>query len=173
MGLIPKETSVATWYRVLPRLRLGLFTITSSPRKFAEGVVLQCHSASHLTCFVSFHRVHPSYATTQSYGHLQFIQSGKSHSFIHSCNYTFIHQYFHTLMYTQHINNINPYMVASVTRILFRPYLFESVFTYHCIKAASPKQWTAWVYLFKLFRAVSPKQWTVRVYFYLIQSGQS
>ena len=29
-------------------------------------------------------------------------------------------------------------------------------------QAVSPKQWTAWVYLFNLFRAVSPKQWTVR-----------
>jgi len=40
-------------------------------------------------------------------------------------------------------------------------------------QAVSPKQWTAWVYLFKLFRAVSPKQWTVRVYFCHVPSGQS
>ena len=53
--------------------------------------VLQCHSVSHLTCFVSFRRVHRSYAIIQSYSHLQFIQSYKSHSFIDSYNYTFIH----------------------------------------------------------------------------------
>jgi len=41
--------------------------------------VLQCHSASHFTCFVSFHRVHPSCATIQSYSHLRFIPSYKSH----------------------------------------------------------------------------------------------
>ena len=41
--------------------------------------VLQCHSASYLTYFVSFHRVHPSCATIQSYSHLRFIQSYKSH----------------------------------------------------------------------------------------------
>ena len=176
MGFIPKGTSVATWYRVLPHLQLGLFTITSSPRKFAEGVVLQCHSASHLTCFVSFHRVHPSYATTQSYSHLQFIQSYKSHSFIHSYNYTFIHQYFHTLMHTQHINNIDPYMVASVTRILFRPYLFKSVFTYHHVMRQVPTNEQLVIIIFiksvipsvswskdvtnHSFQAVSPKQWT-------------
>ena len=133
-----------------------LSTMRPSPRKFAECVVLQCHSVSHLTCFVSFHRVHPSYATTQLYSHLQFIQSSKSHSFIHSYNYTFIHQYFHTLMHTQHINNINPYMVASVARILFRPYLFKSVFTYHCIKAPSPNNRTTCIYLLLLSYAKWP-----------------
>jgi len=78
--------------------------------------VLRCHSASHLTCFVSFRRVHLSYAIIQSYNHLQFIQSNKSHSSMHSSNYTFIHEYFHTVMHTQHIHNINSYMVASVTQ---------------------------------------------------------
>ena len=46
-------------------------------------------------------------------------------------------------MHTQHINNINPYMVASVTRILFRSYLFKSVFAYHCVKTASSNKQTA------------------------------
>jgi len=46
-------------------------------------------------------------------------------------------------MHTQHINNNNPYMVASVTRILFRPYLVKSVFTHHCIKAPVSNKRTA------------------------------
>ena len=41
-------------------------------------------------------------------------------------------------MHTQHINNINPYMVASVTRILFRLCLFSSVFTYHHVVLQVP-----------------------------------
>ena len=46
-------------------------------------------------------------------------------------------------MHIQHINNINPCMVASVTRILFRPYLFKSVFAYHCVKAPGSNKRTA------------------------------
>jgi len=46
-------------------------------------------------------------------------------------------------MHTQHINSINLYMVASITRILFRPYLFKSVFAYHYVKAASSNKRTA------------------------------
>ena len=97
-------------------------TMRPSPRKCAEGVVLQCHSASHLTCFVSFHRVYPSYAIVySSYSHTNHI-----HSYI----LTIKNSYINTFTHTQHINNINPYMVASVTRILFRSYLFKSVFAY-------------------------------------------
>jgi len=59
--------------------------------------VLRCQSASHLTCFVSFHRVRMSYAITQSYSHLQFIQSNKSHSSIQL--------YIHTLI----LSRINAY----------------------------------------------------------------
>jgi len=103
MGFISKEASVATWYRVLPRLQLGLFTITSSPRKFAEGVVLQCHSASHLTCFVSFHRVHPSYATTQSYNS-STVHTVRQITFVH----TFMQLYIHTLLLS-HINAYTTY----------------------------------------------------------------
>ena len=46
-------------------------------------------------------------------------------------------------MHTQHINDINPDVVASVTRILFRPYLFKSVFAYHYVKAAGSNKRTA------------------------------
>jgi len=37
-------------------------------------------------------------------------------------------------MHTQHIHNINSYMVASVTQSLVRPYPISSVFIYHCVK---------------------------------------
>jgi len=80
--------------------------------------VLRCQSASHLTCFVSFHQVHLSYAIIRSYTRLQFIQSNKSRSFIHSYNYTFIHEYFHTLMHTQRKHNINSHMIALVIQNL-------------------------------------------------------
>jgi len=139
-GLYPQETSVATLYRVLPCQRLDLFTIISSPRKICRVFVLRCHSASHLTCFVSFHQVHLSYAIIQSYNHLQFIQSNKSPSFIHSYNYTFIHEYFHTLMHTQHIHNINSYMVAPVTQSLAWPYPISPVFTYYCVSPQVSKK---------------------------------
>ena len=89
-GLYPQETSVATLYQVLPRQRLDLFTIILSPRKICRVFVLRCHSASHLTCFVSFHRVHLSYVIIQSYNHPQFIQSNKSHSFIQLYIHTWI-----------------------------------------------------------------------------------
>jgi len=59
--------------------------------------VLRYHSASHLTCFVSFHRVHLSYAIIQSYRPLQSTQSYKSHSFIQL--------YIHTLI----LSRINAY----------------------------------------------------------------
>jgi len=48
-------------------------------------------------------------------------------------------------MHTQHIHNINSYMVASVTQVLFGRILsFQSS---NCLKWVSPKQWTARVYL--------------------------
>jgi len=61
--------------------------------------VLRCQSTSHLTCFVSFHRVHPSYAIIQSCSPLQFIQSYKSHSFIHSHHYTLTLSYINAYIY--------------------------------------------------------------------------
>ena len=46
----------------------------------------------------------------------------------------------------------------------------SSSFTFVIFQAVSPKQWTAWVYLFNLFRAVSPKQWTVWAYLHFPKS---
>ena len=65
--------------------------------------VLRCHSASHLTCFVSFHRVHLSYVIIQSYNHLRFIQSNKSHSFIQLRIHTWI--FSHINAYTTYTQN--------------------------------------------------------------------
>ena len=48
-------------------------------------------------------------------------------------NYTLIHEYFHTVMHTQHIHNINSYMVASVIQRFVLPYPISSVFTYLCV----------------------------------------
>ena len=83
MGFVPKR------HQLLPST--GFYPVCSpiySQKHHLQGslpmFVLQCRSTSHLTYFVSFHRVHPSYATIQSYSHLQFIQSYKSHSFIHT-----------------------------------------------------------------------------------------
>jgi len=101
-------------------------------KKVCRVFVLRCHSASHLTCFVSFHRVSLvicNYTVVQSSTVCTVIRT----SHIHSYNYTFIHEYFHTLMHTQHIHNINSYMVASVTQRFVWPYPISSVFTYHCV----------------------------------------
>ena len=90
MGFVPKR------HQLLPST--GFYPVCSpiySQKHHLQGslpmFVLQCRSTSHLTYFVSFHRVHPSYATIQSSSHLQFVQSYKSHSFMHSYNYTFVH----------------------------------------------------------------------------------
>ena len=78
--------------------------------------VLQCQSTSHLTYLVSFHRVSP---IIYNYRMNTVIQI----TFIH----TSIHSYFHTLMHTQHIHDINSYMVASVPKVLFgRTLSFQS-----------------------------------------------
>jgi len=72
-------------------------------------------------------------------------------------------------MHTQHINNVNPYMVASVTRI-------SSVLTYPRVMPPGSHKRTACNHHFhqkchpqcvwsrdvtnQLFQVVSPKQWT-------------
>jgi len=90
VGFIPKRHQLLPYTRFYPPQRLDLFTIISSPKKICRVFVLRCHPASHLTCFVSFHRVHLSYAIIQSYNHLQFIQSNKSQSFIQLYVHTWI-----------------------------------------------------------------------------------
>ena len=90
--------------------------------------VLRCHSASHLTCFVSFHRVHLSYAIIQLYSHTNHI-----HSYIHTIIHSYINTFTHIYAYTTYT-----YMVASVTQSLVWSYPFVSVFK--SFQAASPKK---------------------------------
>jgi len=132
--------------------------------------VLWCHSASHLTCFISFHRVHLSYAIMQSYSHT-VIQV----TFIH----TFIQLYIHTSIlshvHTQHIHNINSYKFALVVQNIVSIVSFQFGFYLSLCQAASFNKWTSYIYLFILFQAASPKQQTAWVYlpFYLVSSRQS
>jgi len=94
--LYPQETSVATLYRVLPRQRLDLFTIISSPRKFAE--CLYCNVSPPpilhvLSRFIEFTRHMQSYSRTIIYS-----------LYIH----TLIQLYIHTLILS-HINAYSSY----------------------------------------------------------------
>ena len=93
-------------------------------------LVLQCHSASfYLFCLVSSSSPILCNSTVVSTIRT-VIQTTFIHTIIHSYINTFTHQCIH-----KHINNINQYMVASVTRIL---YLFSSVFTYHRVMPQVP-----------------------------------
>ena len=88
-GLYPQETSVTTLYQVLPRQRLDLFTIISSPRKFAECLYCDVTPPPILPVLSRFIEFHLSYAIIQSYSHLRFVQSYEQVTFIH----TIIHSY--------------------------------------------------------------------------------
>jgi len=98
--------------------------------EFCWVFVLWCQPASHLTCPVSFHRVHLSYTILRSYKlYISTVIQSYSRT---SC--TFIRSYIHTLMYpyigtlttyTQH----HSYMIALVTQSLVWPYFFSSVVT--------------------------------------------
>jgi len=92
--------------------------------------VLRCQSASRLTCQVSSHRVHLSHTF---YAVLQV-------TFIHPCIHTSILSCIHLFMHTQCIciHNINSHKVASVAQSLVRPYLSDSVLTYHYVKRQVP-----------------------------------
>ena len=87
--------------------------------------VLRCQSASRLTCRVMSHRVHRSYTVRT------VIQITFRHLYIHTLILSHIH--------TQHIHNINSYMVASVTQCL----VISFRFSLQLFQAASPKQRTA------------------------------
>jgi hypothetical protein len=52
-------------------------------------------------------------------------------TFTYSYTHTFIHSYIHA--YTTYTQSYS-YMIASVTQSHVRPYLFSSVFIYHCVK---------------------------------------
>jgi len=85
----------------LPRQWLDLFTITSSPRKFAE--CLYCDVTPPPILPVLSHFI--EFTCHMQLCSRTVIQSYKSHSFIHSYNYTSIHQYFH--MYIHNIYTIS------------------------------------------------------------------
>ena len=115
MGFIPKRHQLLPYTRFYPPQRLDLFTIISSPRKFVECWycdVIPPPIVHVLSRFIEFTCYMQLYSRTIIYN----LYSQTSH--IHSYNYTFMHEYFHTLMHTQHIHNINSYMVASVTQSL-------------------------------------------------------
>ena len=95
-GLCPQKTSVVTQYRVLPRLQSNLFTITSSPRKFAE--CLYCNVTPPpilpvLSRFIEFIRHVQLYSRTVIYG--SYSHTNHINSYIH----TIIHSYINTLIH--------------------------------------------------------------------------
>jgi len=121
-GLYPQETSVTTLHRVLPRQRLDLFTIISSPRKFAECLYYDVSPPPILPVlsrFIEFACHMQLHSRTIIYS----LYSQTSH--IHSYNYTFMHEYFHTLMHTQHKHNINSHMIALVIHNLVSVVSFQ------------------------------------------------
>jgi len=151
MGCIPKRHQLLPCTGFTPSAARFVHNNIIS-KEGCRVFMLRCQSTSHLTCFVSFHRVHPSYAIIQSYSHLQFIQSHKSHSFIHSCNYTLI---------LSHINAYTTYkqyqfIHGCISHPLVWSYPFVSVFKLSL--EVCPKQWTTWFYFFILFQATSPNR---------------
>ena len=119
---------VATMCRALPRQRLDLFTIRSSPRKFVECWycdVGPLPSLSVLSRLIEFT------CHIQLYSHKKLY----IHPYeLHSHNHTLILSRIHTFKHTQHIHNINSHIVASVTQSLVWSYPFSSVLTHHCAK---------------------------------------
>jgi len=92
-GLYPQETSVCYLVPGFTPSAARFIHNNIISKEVCRVFVLRCQSTSHLTCFVSFHRVYPSYAIIQSavlynlYSHTNHI-----HSFIH----TIIHSYINT-----------------------------------------------------------------------------
>jgi len=135
-GLYPQETSVATWYQVLPRLQFGLFTITSSPRKFAE--CLYCNVTpppilpvlSHFIEFIRHVQLYSRAVLYNLYSHTDHIHS-YIHTITHSYINTFTHQRIHNITWYQFLHGCisHPSLVWS--------YPFSSVLTYHCVERIS------------------------------------
>ena len=104
--LYPQETSIVTLYRVLPRQWLNLFTIISSPKKFAK--CLYCNASPPpilpiLSRFIEFTCHMQLYSRTVIYS--LYNRTNHIHSYkvyIH----TSILSRIHTFMHTQHIYNI-------------------------------------------------------------------
>ena len=135
MGFIPKRHRSVLCTGFTPSVARFIHNNIIS-KKVCRVFALRCQSASHLTYFVSFHRVHLSYAITQSYSHLEFIQSYKSHSFKHSYNYTSITSIF-SHVHTQHIHNINSYTFALVVQNIVSIVSFQFGFYLSFCQAAS------------------------------------
>jgi len=98
--LYSQETSVATLYRVLPRQRLDLFTIISSPRKFAE--CLYCDVSPPpilpvLSCFIEFACHMQVYSRTVIYN--LYSHTNHIHSYIHTITHSYINTF---ITYTQY-----------------------------------------------------------------------
>jgi hypothetical protein len=90
-GFSPYEALIVTLCWVLHRQRLDLFKIVSSPRKFAE-----C-----LYCDASSPPILPVLSGSIKFTcHVQFIQSYKLHSYIH----TIIHSYINIFTYSHTIS---------------------------------------------------------------------
>ena len=104
--LYPQETSVATLYRVLPRLQLDLFTITSFPRKLAECLYSDVSPPLILPVLSRFIEFTCHYTVVQSPTVCTVIQI----TFIH----TFIQLYIHTLILS-HVNAYTSYTQYQIT----------------------------------------------------------
>jgi hypothetical protein len=80
-------------------------------------------------CHMSLMHIHTlihSYINTFTCSYIHTLILSHIHTLI-----TFIHSYIHA--YTTYTQS-HSYMIASVTQSHVRPYLFSSVFIYHCIK---------------------------------------
>ena len=121
-GLYTQETSVATLCRVLPCQRLNLISIISYPRKLAE--CLYCDVTPPpilpvLSRFIEFTCHMQLYSRTVIYS----LYNHTNH--IHTLILSHINAY---TSYTPH----HSHMIALVIQSLVSPYVFSSVFTYHC-----------------------------------------
>jgi len=94
---------------VLPRLQLDLFTITSSPRKFAECLYCNVtpppilHVLSHFIEFIRHVQLYSRAVLYNLYSHTNHI-----HSYIHTITHSYINTFTH-----QRIHNI--YMISIPT----------------------------------------------------------
>jgi len=115
MGFIPKRHLLLPYTRFYP-----LSGLTCSQQYHLQGRFAEClycdvtpppilHVSSR---FIEFTCHMQLYSRTIIYS----LYSQTSH--IHSYNYTFIHEHFHTLMHTQHKHNTNSHMIALVIQNL-------------------------------------------------------
>jgi len=178
--LSPQEASVATLCQVLHRRWPDLFTITSTPRKFAE--CLYCDISPPPILYVLSRSIESPVICNL------YDRSSHIHTFMHPHINTFI--YSHIQAYTTHTytHNINSHTIASVAHSLVWSYPINSIINCFkwsvlnngqleftsclCFMWLSPKKRKAWVYLFSFFQVVSPKQWTSWVKWSVLNNGQ-